>query len=505
MSVALEAQDLSMRFLLRHTAGSALKVRFLGLFHRAQRDTLEAFWALKGVSLGIARGEAIGLIGRNGSGKSTLLKILSGIYRPTTGRVLVARRAKIGSMIELGVGFHYELTARENVFLNAAIHGLSRPHIESLYEPIVEYSGLRQFMDTPLKNLSSGMRLRLGYAVLAHLDPDIILLDEIFAVGDEDFQRQCLQTIHRFQEVGKTIVFVSHAVDSIRAICRRGCLLEAGELIYDGELDGAFNRYQRLLLRERPRPLRGSEIRACDGATGEPVGAVAQGMRLATELTDEELAPSWHRVVNGGLWNELGDLQFDFMRREGLQPSHYLLDVGCGCLRGGTRFIPYLDPGHYVGLDKSRELVRAGIEIELARLGIEHDRAEFLVNDSFDLSEVPFAFDYALGQELFTGISLNAVARCIAMVVRRLTPGGRFYTSYYENPDPESFKPFVHAGGYTSYPDQSPYHYDFATLARLCEALGARAERIGEWGHPRGAVMMVITRGSEPIPGRSRD
>jgi hypothetical protein len=127
------------------------------------------------------------------------------------------------------------------------------------------------------------------------------------------------------------------------------------------------------------------------------------------------------------------------------------------------------------------------------------------VNDSFDLSEVPFAFDYALAQELFTGISLNAVARCIAMVVRRLTPGGRFYTSYYENPDPESFKPFVHAGGYTSYPDQSPYHYDFATLARLCEALGARAERIGEWGHPRGAVMMVITRGSEPIPGRSRD
>jgi ABC-type polysaccharide/polyol phosphate transport system ATPase subunit len=498
VSIALEADNLSMRFLLRHNVSSALKVRFLGFFHRAHREGREVFWALNGVSLGIAHGEAIGLIGRNGSGKSTLLKILSGIYRPTSGRVRVARRARIGSMIELGVGFHYELSASENVFLNAAIHGLSRQEIEAIYEPIVDYSGLRQFMDTPLKNLSSGMRLRLGYAVLAHLDPDIILLDEIFAVGDEDFQRQCMRTIHRFQEMGKTIVFVSHSSASVRAICRRGCVLEAGELIYDGDLDGAFNRYQRLLLRGRPgEPLRGADVPACDLATGAPVGSIATAARPVTDLTDEELDLAWHRVVNGGLWNEIAALQFEFMKGQGLQPSHYLLDVGCACLRGGTRFIPYLDPGRYVGLDSSRELITAGIEIELARLNIDPERAEFIVNSSFDLSGVSFSFDFALAQELFTNLSLNAITRCIAMVVRKLAPHGRFYASYYENPDPESYAPIVHSSGYTSYPDQYPYHYDFATLARVAEAVGARAERIGEWGHPRNLMMMVITRADQ--------
>jgi ABC-type polysaccharide/polyol phosphate transport system ATPase subunit/SAM-dependent methyltransferase len=495
---AIQADNLSMRFLLRHNPSSALKVQFLGLFHRARRDSLEAFWALKGVSLGIGRGEALGLIGRNGSGKSTLLKILSGIYRPTSGRVLVARRAKIGSMIELGVGFHHELSARENVFLNAAIHGLSREEIQAIYEPIVEYSGLRQFMDTPLKNLSTGMRLRLGYAVLAHLDPDVILLDEIFAVGDEDFQRQCMQTIHRFQDLGKTIVFVSHSSASVRAICRRGCVLDAGELIYDGDLDGAFNHYQRLLLRARPgEAIRGSDVQAYDTETGSPFGSISTAPRPVTELTDEELDLSWHRVVNGGLWNEMAGLQFDFLRREGLEPSHYLLDVGCACLCGGTRFIPYLERGHYVGLDKSRELITAGIEIELARLRIDSDRGEFIVNDTFDLSPTRHVFDYALAQELFTTLSLNAISRSIAMVVRKLAPGGRFYASYYENPDPESYNPIVHPSGYTSYPDQYPYHYDFATIARVAEAVGARAERIGEWGHPRNVMMMVITRADE--------
>jgi ABC-type polysaccharide/polyol phosphate transport system ATPase subunit len=505
VSIAIQADDLSMRFLLRHNPSRELKVRFLGLFHRAQREGREEFWALKGVSLGIGHGEAIGLIGRNGSGKSTLLKILSGIYRPTTGHVRVARRAKIGSMIELGVGFHHELSASENVFLNAAIHGLSRQEIEAIYEPIVEYSGLRQFMDTPLKNLSSGMRLRLGYAVLAHLDPDIILLDEIFAVGDEDFQRQCMRTIHRFQEMGKTIVFVSHSSASVRAICRRGCVLEAGELIYDGDVDGAFNRYQRLLLRGRPgEPLRGSEVRAYDTAIGAPVGSISAATRPVTDLTDEELDLAWHRVANGGLWNQMATLQFEFMKARGLKPSHHLLDVGCACLRGGTRFIPYLEAGRYVGLDSSRELITAGIEIELARLGIDPERAEFVVNDSFDLSEVPFSFEYALAQELFTNLSLNAIARCIAMVVRKLTPDGRFYASYYENPDPESYGPIVHPSGYTSYPDQYPYHYDFATLARVAGAVGGHAERIGEWGHPRNLMMMVITRADSAAGSDSR-
>ncbi len=176
-----------------------------------QRQSIEEFWALRDVSLRIEHGEALGLVGRNGSGKSTLLKLIAGIHRPTSGRLLVARNARISSMIELGVGFHPELTGRENVFLSASIHGLSRIEIESIYDAVVEYSGLEHFIDVPIKNYSSGMYMRLGFAIAANLEPDILLLDEIFAVGDADFQQRCTATVQRFMAEGKTIIFVSHA------------------------------------------------------------------------------------------------------------------------------------------------------------------------------------------------------------------------------------------------------------------------------------------------------
>src|SRR5262249_1138669 len=149
--------------LLRHNASVELKVRLLGLIHRDKRQTIEEFWALKNVSFTVGRGEALGLVGRNGSGKSTLLKLIAAIHRPSAGRLLVARHARIASMIELGVGFHPELTGKENVFLNAAIHGLLRPQIEAIYDDIVDYSGLAHFIDVPIKNYSSGMHMRLGF------------------------------------------------------------------------------------------------------------------------------------------------------------------------------------------------------------------------------------------------------------------------------------------------------------------------------------------------------
>src|SRR6185436_14672838 len=186
----IEAQQVSKRFLLRHNAAIELKVRFLNLLHPGRRESVEEFWALKGISLRIERGEAVGLVGRNGSGKSTLLKCIAAIHRPTSGRLLVARNARISSMIELGVGFQPELTGRENIFLNAAIHGLTRAEIERIYDPVVDYSGLGHFIDIPIKSYSSGMYVRLGFAIAANLDPDVLLLDEIFAVGDADFQQQ---------------------------------------------------------------------------------------------------------------------------------------------------------------------------------------------------------------------------------------------------------------------------------------------------------------------------
>jgi ABC-type polysaccharide/polyol phosphate transport system ATPase subunit len=244
----IEAQGVSKQFQLRHNVSVELKVRFLGFLHPQKRQSIEEFWALKNVSLRIDRGEAVGLVGRNGSGKSTFLKLIAAIHRPTSGRLLVARGARIGSMIELGVGFHPELTGRENVFLSAAIHGLTRDQIEGIYDSVVEYSGLEHFIDVPIKNYSSGMHMRLGFAIAANLDPDILLLDEIFAVGDADFQQRCNATLNRFLADGKTIIFVSHSPTAIRSICRRVCVLEHGELSFDGGVDDGLEFYERSLV-----------------------------------------------------------------------------------------------------------------------------------------------------------------------------------------------------------------------------------------------------------------
>jgi ABC-2 type transport system ATP-binding protein/lipopolysaccharide transport system ATP-binding protein len=245
----IDVQSVSKQFLLRHNASVELKVRFLGLLHPDKRQSIEEFWALRNVSLSIERGEAIGLVGRNGSGKSTLLKLIAGIYRPTAGRVLVQRGARISSMIELGVGFHPELTGRENVFLSAAIHGLSAPDIERMYESVVTYSGLEHFIDVPIKNYSSGMHMRLGFAIAANLKPDILLLDEIFAVGDADFQQRCIATVERFLAEGKTIIFVSHAAAAVRTICQRVCVLEQGQLMFDGDVDAGLELYEGVVAR----------------------------------------------------------------------------------------------------------------------------------------------------------------------------------------------------------------------------------------------------------------
>jgi ABC-type polysaccharide/polyol phosphate transport system ATPase subunit len=247
VTTVIDAQSISKRFLLRHNASVELKVRFLGFLHPDKRQSVEDFWALKNVSMKIGRGEAVGLVGRNGSGKSTFLKMVAAIYRPTSGRLLVARNSRISSMIELGIGFHPELTGRENLFLNAAIHGLSRRQIEGIYDAVVEYSGLAHFIDVPIKNYSSGMNMRLGFAIAANLDPDILLLDEIFAVGDANFQQRCTETVKDFLDRGKTIIFVSHAPSSVRSICHRVCVLEQGELTFDGGVEDGLAFYDELL------------------------------------------------------------------------------------------------------------------------------------------------------------------------------------------------------------------------------------------------------------------
>jgi ABC-type polysaccharide/polyol phosphate transport system ATPase subunit/SAM-dependent methyltransferase len=469
MSIVIESQGLSKQFFLRHNRSGSIKERFLGLIHPSQRERTEEFWALRDVTLSVTSGEAVGVIGRNGSGKSTFLRLVAGIHRPTEGRLAVRRGARIGTMIELGIGFHHDLTGAENLFLSASVHGLTRKQIEALYDRIVEYSGLAAFMDVPMKNYSSGMTVRLAFSIAANLDPDMLLLDEVFAVGDEAFQQQCIRTVRQFRADGKTILFVSHSPAAIRSICDRVCLLDRGRLLFDGAVSRGLEEYGRVV---------SSRAKVGAPAVVEHTGADDGG---------------WHRVVPGGHWIEAGEWAFELLRREGLQATDSVLDMGCGSLSTGRHVLKYLGPGRYWGFDVNQALILAGTTMELPRLEVSPEHGAYLFNQEFDLSSAPQGFQFAISEGLFSRLPLNRIARCIAAVTRRLAPDGRFYATWFENPDPRSFDP-IDRGGFTTFPDAEPYHYPFQMLASICDAIGARAERIESTpAHPRGESLMVVT------------
>jgi ABC-type polysaccharide/polyol phosphate transport system ATPase subunit len=205
--------------------------------------------ALRDVSFHVDPGSAVGLVGRNGSGKTTLLRLISGIIKPSAGRVEVGGR--VGSLLELGAGFHPDLTGRENVFLNGSIHGLKRAYIREQLDEIVAFAGLEEFIDLPVRTYSSGMYMRLGFAIASHIDADVLLLDEVFAVGDEQFQRKCFGKIFEFKQRGGTIVFVSHDAAAVERLCDRAILLRDGRVEFDGPTHDAIVRYRRLLAGER--------------------------------------------------------------------------------------------------------------------------------------------------------------------------------------------------------------------------------------------------------------
>lgn len=247
--LAIRAAGLGKRFRLHHevTAGGyrTLREDFTQLprrvwsMIRSARD--EEFWALKDVSFEVKEGEIVGVIGRNGSGKSTLLKILSRITPPTIGEVDLFGR--VGSLLEVGTGFHPELTGRENIFLSGALLGMKRPEIRRRFDEIVEFSGVEKFLDTPCKHYSSGMFLRLGFAVAAHLDAEILLVDEVLAVGDAEFQRKCLGKMGAVAESGRAVLFVSHNLDAVRKVCASAVLFENGRAGIIEAVDTVVNRY----------------------------------------------------------------------------------------------------------------------------------------------------------------------------------------------------------------------------------------------------------------------
>jgi ABC-2 type transport system ATP-binding protein len=227
-TTVIRLRGVSKRFVIRKD--KSLKERLVNFGRsRIHRDD---FWALRDVDLDIAAGSTVGLIGPNGSGKSTLLKAIGGIIQPTAGTV--ERRGRLAALLELGAGFHPDLTGRENVYLNASILGLSRRQTEAYFDAIVDFSGIERFIDTQVKFYSSGMYVRLAFAVAVHVDPDLLLIDEVLAVGDEPFQRKCMDRIRTFQREGRTIVLVSHALDQVAELCDHAVVLEQGRVVVDG-------------------------------------------------------------------------------------------------------------------------------------------------------------------------------------------------------------------------------------------------------------------------------
>jgi ABC-type polysaccharide/polyol phosphate transport system ATPase subunit len=229
MSYAVQISDVSKMFKLYHENVKSLKEKVI--FFR--RRGYEEFWALKDIDIDMEEGETLGVIGRNGSGKSTLLKCITKILYPTTGKITT--NGSIAALLELGAGFQPDLTGRENVYLNASILGFSKKEVDKKFDEIVAFSELERFIDNQVRNYSSGMFIRLGFAVAINVDPDILIIDEVLAVGDEAFQRKCLERIDEIQAAGKTIIFVTHNVEVTKEICTRVVMLEAGRIIKDGK------------------------------------------------------------------------------------------------------------------------------------------------------------------------------------------------------------------------------------------------------------------------------
>jgi ABC-2 type transport system ATP-binding protein len=292
VTTSIRIDGISKMFRLYRERPTSLKQRLL-----VSRSRSEEFWALRDISFDIADGSSMGLIGHNGSGKTTLLKCIAGILRPTSGTIRY--QGRLAALLELGAGFHPDLTGRENVYLNASFLGLSRRDTDRIFDDVVAFAELEDFMDNQVKFYSSGMLVRLGFAVAVHVDPEILLIDEVLAVGDESFQRRCLDRIRRFQSEGRTIVLVTHALDTVREVCDEAVMLEHGRVHAIGTPDDVVRTLRHRLLSSDPAfvPEQGSrEVEISDvvieseGGVRDTVHA-GEGLTITVELRADVPVP----------------------------------------------------------------------------------------------------------------------------------------------------------------------------------------------------------------------
>jgi len=246
MKPILEIEGISKRYRIGADLKpyNTIRESLFSAFRPGKRQEKEVFWALQDISFKVMPGESIGIIGRNGAGKSTLLKILSRITPPTKGRII--SRGRIASLLEVGTGFHPELTGKENIFLNGSILGMSRQEVRNKFDEIVDFSGVEKFLDTPLKHYSSGMQLRLAFSVAAFLEPEILMIDEVLAVGDAEFQKKCIGKMNEVTNEGRTVLFVSHNLPAVSNLCNRGIFLSEGILSFNGNISDTIHQYQNM-------------------------------------------------------------------------------------------------------------------------------------------------------------------------------------------------------------------------------------------------------------------
>jgi ABC-2 type transport system ATP-binding protein len=368
-AAAIEVHGVSKRFHVFRERPSTIKQRLL-----TSRARADDFWALRDIDLEIGGGTTFGLIGHNGSGKTTLLKCIAGILRPTSGTIRL--RGRLAALLELGAGFHPELTGRENVYLNAAFLGLSRRQTDAVFDDIVGFAGLEDFIDNEVKFYSSGMLVRLGFAVAVHVDPDVLLIDEVLAVGDEAFQAKCLERIRSFQNEGRTIVLVTHALDTVIDICDRAAMLHHGELHAIGMPDDVVREMRYVLL----------------GVT-DPNFVPEEGTREA-EIAEVQVVPPQGSRQGRILRGDTFTIVVDVRQNEPVDD----LDVDFAVLDGATNY-PVLDARtSRAGLDLGRfEKKRVRFRIE----GFPYDPGKYWVTIGLSSRETGHLYHVQTQRYLF--------------------------------------------------------------------------------------------------------
>jgi ABC-type polysaccharide/polyol phosphate transport system ATPase subunit len=349
------AENVSRRFRVYPQRHVTLKEAIVRRRHLRPVDV----WALRDVSFRIEPGESVGFMGRNGSGKTTLLRLLAGVFRPTSGRLAVTGR--IGSLLELGAGFHPDFTGRDNIYLSASIYGLRRQEVDRRLDSIVEFSELERFIDLPVRTYSAGMYMRLGFSIAVNVDAEVLLLDEVFAVGDEAFQRKCVERILEFKRQGTTIAFVSHSGAALERMCDRGFLLRQGLVEYEGDTSEAIRRYQELLAGEEEPAERAAGLQ--EWGTGDARVADVRLENAAGEARDDFM-PGDHVV-----------LRLKVQNREAIDPPRLAIELRD--VTGALLSRAEQDLGE-LGWDRDGE--DADVRFDIQRLPLVEGRFQFNVS-----------------------------------------------------------------------------------------------------------------------------